>query len=277
MLGLLVLAGMACMALWSQPAQAQPAPAPAAAPAAAPGAAPGAAPSDAPPQKGRVQWFLESSGWIGAGILLLSIYFIATVVRLLVELRPEIAIPPHILEQCTVLRANQDLRGINSLIASDTSLYSELVSTGLSELPEGVTKAREAMERLDDFRTAQLEKQIAILAVLGTLGPMIGLLGTLKGMIASFSVIAMSGTELRPNEVAEGISQALLLTFEGVSLSVPAIYFYAFFRSRVMLITAEALLKADELVRWVAKVAKTRTAPPPPPGAAPASAMKGGL
>ena len=56
---------------------------------------------------------------------------------------------------------------------------------------------------------------------------MIGLLGTLKGMIASFSAIARGGDSLDPTEVAKGISQALLLTFEGVGLSVPAIYFYA--------------------------------------------------
>ena len=63
---------------------------------------------------------------------------------------------------------------------------------------------------------------------------MIGLLGTLKGMIASFSVIACSGTQLKASEVAGGISEALLLTFEGVALSVPAIYFFAIFRNRVV-------------------------------------------
>ncbi len=79
-----------------------------------------------------------------------------------------------------------------------------------------------------------MEKKISMLAVLGTLGPMIGLLGTLKGMIASFSVIAMSDTQLKASQVAGGISEALLLTFEGVALSVPAIYFFALFRNRVV-------------------------------------------
>lgn len=220
-------------------------------------------PNDAPESKSRVQWFLESSGWIGAGILLLSIYFVATVVRLLVELRTPVAIPPQVLQQCEAMAANQDFRGIFNVASADNSLFSTLMVTGLNELSEGVTKAREAMERMDDFKTAELEKRISMLAVLGTLGPMIGLLGTLKGMIASFSVIAMSDTQLRASEVAAGISQALLLTFEGVSLSVPAIYFYAFFRNRVMLITSEALLKADELVRRIAKNVRNRPSPPP--------------
>jgi biopolymer transport protein ExbB len=72
-----------------------------------------------------------------------------------------------------------------------------------------------------------MERKISMIAVLGTLGSMFGLLGTLKGMISSFSVIAMSDTQLRPSEVAGGISEALLLTFEGVMLSVPAIFLFA--------------------------------------------------
>ena len=218
------------------------------------------APKEAP-TKSRVAWFLESSGLIGAFILILSIYFIATVIRLLVELRSEIAIPPRIVEQCDALVEAKDFRGIVNLVAGNDALFSLLVSSGIAELPEGVTKAREAMERVDDYKTAEMEKKISMLAVLGTLGPMIGLLGTLKGMIASFSVIALSDTQLRANEVAGGISEALLLTFEGVALSVPAIYFYAFFRNRVMVIAAEALLKADELMRRIAKAARAKPCP----------------
>lgn len=217
-------------------------------------------PDETPQTKSRVAWFLESSGWIGAFILLLSIYFIALVVRLFVELRPEVAMPPRIIEQCNSLFEHNDFRGIANMAAGDDSLFSVLVTAGLTELPEGVSKSRDAMERVNDVKTAELEKKISMLAVLGTLGPMIGLLGTLKGMIAAFSVIAMSDTQLRTSEVAAGISQALLLTFEGVALSVPAIYFFAFFRNRVMLIAAETLLRADELMRRIAKAARSRSA-----------------
>jgi biopolymer transport protein ExbB len=83
---------------------------------------------------------------------------------------------------------------------------------------------------------------------------MIGLLGTLKGMIASFSVIALSDQQLKASEVAGGISEALLLTFEGVSLSVPAIYFFAVFRNRVSSISVQTTLQCDEFLRH----------PPPP-------------
>jgi biopolymer transport protein ExbB len=111
-----------------------------------------------------------------------------------------------------------------------------------------------------------------MLAVLGTLGPMIGLVGTLKGMIASFAVIALSDTQLKASEVAGGISEALLLTFEGVALSVPAIYFFAVFKNRVAKISVETLLAADELVRRLVQQAKAKPASPMAPYNAPVAA-----
>src|SRR4029079_8489796 len=131
-----------------------------------------------------------------------------------------------------------------------------------------LSEARDAMERTADAITVEMEKKISMLAVLGTLGPMIGLLGTLKGVIASFSVIALSDVQLKASEVAGGISEALLLTFEGVALSVPAIYFFAVFKNRVAKISVDTLLAADELVRHIVQQAKskgTQSAPATPP------------
>jgi biopolymer transport protein ExbB len=116
-----------------------------------------------------------------------------------------------------------------------------------------------------------MERKISMLAVLGTLGPMIGLLGTLKGMISSFSVIALYDTQLKASQVAGGISEALLLTFEGVALSVPAIYFYAVFKNRVSTLSVQTQLDADEFIRMVSNEARHKGsyanngATPPPP------------
>src|SRR4029078_2155248 len=106
----------------------------------------------------------------------------------------------------------------------------------------------------------QNEKKISMLVVRGTLAPMIGLLGTLKGMIASFSVIALKHQPLKASEVAKGISEALLLTFEGVALSVPAIYFFAVFRNRVSSISVGTMLQADTLLFHFANTIRQRSA-----------------
>jgi biopolymer transport protein ExbB len=243
------------------PAAAQEAPAGAApnvegaAPAAAAQAEHAAAPA-AP--KSRFLWVIYSSGVIGAFILGLSIYFVATVIRLFVELRPEVAMPADEVAQCEQLLQARDYQGLYDFASKSQSLYCRLVAVGIAELPSGLAEAREVMDRNADAETVDMERKISMLAVLGTLGPMIGLVGTLKGMISSFAVIALSDVQLKASEVAAGISEALLLTFEGVALSVPAIYFFAVFKNRVAKISVDTLLAADELVRRIAQQAKTR-------------------
>lgn len=218
-----------------------------------------------------LSWIIKSSGWIGAVILVLSFYFVATVTRLFMELKAETFTPPELLARCEELLKNRDYQGLYREVKQDESFFANVVEGGLLDLSNGVAEARETMDRVADTNTVQWERKISMLAVLGTLGPMIGLLGTLKGMIASFSVIAMSDTQLKASEVAGGISEALLLTFEGVGLSVPAIYFFAVFRNRVSTFSSESLLEADSFVRRVATAFRTKPVAPAQ-SAAPAAA-----
>jgi len=218
----------------------------------------------APVEKSRFMWIIESSGLIGLFILLCSIYFVAQVSRLFYEFRLPIVIPPEIVGRCEDLLAQRDFKNIYNVLKDDDSFFSRTLSTGIAELPNGLAEARDVMERVGESITVEMEKKISILAVLGTLGPMIGLIGTLKGMIACFSVIAMGGVTLRADQVASGISEALLLTFEGVSLSVPAIFFFAIFRNRIATITTDAMLEADDLLHLFFRSGRPRTAPASP-------------
>lgn len=220
-------------------------------------------------------WFIYSSGVIGLFILILSIYFIATVVRLFIELRMTVAAPPEEVAQCEQLLAEKNFQGIYDVTSNSPSYFARLVSSGIAELPAGLPEARELMDREAEAETVDMERKISMLAVIGSLGPMIGLIGTLKGMIASFAVIATSDTQLKASEVAGGISEALLLTFEGVALAVPAIFFFAYFRNRVMHMSVETLLLADQFIRQAAHAVKPTRAPAAAavPAAAPAPRM----
>jgi biopolymer transport protein ExbB len=241
--------------------------APAAAAAEEKPAATPAAPEAAKPtheEETFLHWVVRCSGFIGLVILLLSIYFVSTVGRLFWEMRVEVAAPPQLVGQCENLLQQRDFKGIYNLVREDESFFARLLTTGITELPNGLAEAREAMERVGEAITAEMEKKISMLAVLGTLGPMIGLLGTLKGMIGSFGAIARSGVQLDAARVATGISEALLLTFEGVALSVPAIYFFALFRNRVVYIATSVTLTGDQFLRHFSHAgrAKASTAAP---------------
>src|SRR5262245_9056368 len=215
----------------------------------------------ASPSKSRCLWVIYSSVLIGAFILGLSIYFVATVIRLFIELRPEVAMPAEEVAQCEQLLQARDYQGLYDFASKCESFYCRLISVGIAELPSGLAAAREDLDRNADAETVHMGREVSMLAVLGTLGPMIGLVGTLKGMISSFSVIALSDVQLKASEVAGGISEALLLTFEGVALSVPAIYFFAVFKNRVAKISVDTLLAADELVRRMVQQAKSPGTP----------------
>ncbi len=97
------------------------------------------------------------------------------------------------------------------------SFLARLVRTGIANLPNGRPEAKEAMQTAAEEIVTTMEMKISYLAIIGTLGPMIGLVGTIWGMIMSFQEIATAaGAQPRPEKVAEGISTALFITLEGV-------------------------------------------------------------
>lgn len=206
-------------------------------------------------------WIVYTSGAIGVVLLLISIYFIATVIQLFMELRAPIVAPAKLMEDCEALLAKRDFNAIYKLVKESPSELGQLIAIGMVGLSTGLSDAREAIDRQGEVMTVEMEKRISMLAVVGTLGPLIGLLGTLKGMITSFSVIARSDAQMKASEVAGGISEALLLTFEGVGLSVPAIYFFALFKNRVASLSVQTLNAADEFIRRLHTAAHKKSAP----------------
>jgi biopolymer transport protein ExbB len=207
-----------------------------------------------PESQSLLGWVAQSSGLIGAVILLLSFYFVATVVRLFLVLRESVAAPPELIERIDELFQKRDFRELYQVLRNDGSFLANILASGMSKLSNGLQEARNTLDRASDAATITMEKSCSMLAVLGTLGPMIGLLGTLQGMITSFRVIAQTETQVKASAVAGGISTALILTFEGVLLSVPAIYFFALFRNRVATISANTTLLADNLLGRMADV-----------------------
>ena len=203
-------------------------------------------------------WLIKVSGPIGAFIFVLSVYFVAVAFKQYFELRLSVAAPPDVVELATKLIDEKKTKELLALLNEDDSFFSRILVAGISDLRYGIEEGREKLDRKAEVLTVQMERSISILAVIGTLGPMIGLLGTLKGMISSFSVIAMSGVALDAARVAEGISEALVITFEGVFLSVPAIFLYSVFRNRISQISVETTMLADDCLRTVYRQLKSK-------------------
>jgi biopolymer transport protein ExbB len=204
---------------------------------------------------------IRASGPIGGFLLLLSVYFTALVIRLFMELRVSEAVPAPLVERLENAIRDKKFQDAYDACKDNDSFLARLVRVGIANLPNGRQEAKDTMLEASDEVTTSLEMKISYLAIIGTLGPMIGLVGTIAGMIDSFKEIAMAGgAQPRPEKVAMGISMALFITLEGVSLSVPAIFFFAFFRNRIAQMTMEATRVADRTINSLvaaAKAAKT--------------------
>ena len=200
---------------------------------------------------------IRASGPIGGFLLLLSVYFTALVIRLFMELRVSEAVPTPLVERLEAAIRDKKFQDAYDACKDNDSYLARLVRTGIANLPNGRQEAKEAMMEASEEIVTSLEMKISYLAIIGTLGPMIGLVGTIAGMIDSFKEIAMAGgAQPRPEKVAMGISMALFITLEGVSLSVPAIFFFAFFRNRIAKITLETVKVADRTITSLLNAAK---------------------
>jgi len=221
-------------------------------------AAPAAGEGTAPPgPESLLRLAIRASGPIGFFLLLLSIYFTALVIRLFMEFRVTEAVPTPLVERLEAAIRDKKFQDAYDVCKDNDSFLARLVRTGIANLPNGRADAKEAMEEASEEIVTNYEMKISYLAVIGTLGPMIGLVGTIWGMIMSFKEIALAvGAQPRPEKVAEGISTALFITLEGVSLSVPAIFFFAFFRNRIAQMTMEATRVADRTINSLVAAAK---------------------
>lgn len=123
----------------------------------------------------------------------------------------------------------------------------------VTQHPEATfAEAREIAETEGTRQAAALNQRIAYLADIGTIAPMIGLFGTVLGMIKSFSVVASDIVASRPIMLAEGVSEALVTTAAGLVIGIPAMAAYSFFRGQVQSLIAELEAASTRLVALLA-------------------------
>jgi biopolymer transport protein ExbB len=117
----------------------------------------------------------------------------------------------------------------------------------MGRLQYGIEDARETAYNTVESIKAGKETLITYLATIGSLGPMVGLVGTVYGMILAFMELSAGDTP-NPQKLADSISHALVITLLGIALAVPAIFCHAFFRSRLIRIAMDSATVSDDLL-----------------------------
>jgi biopolymer transport protein ExbB len=116
----------------------------------------------------------------------------------------------------------------------------------------------EGMQEAGEDENMALEHRLSYLALIGTVAPMLGLMGTVQGMIASFDKIATSPSTPKPAELADGISTALFTTLIGLGIAVPAMIFYSILRNRIQRLVLEIGMVSEGLMSRFSLVGKQK-------------------
>jgi biopolymer transport protein ExbB len=201
-------------------------------------------------------------------IATMSFYLIALVVWMALNYRTSRNVPGELLREVQELLDQTKYNEAYHRLVGDSSFLARVLAAGVRKLPSGLAQAQRASELANESATMEMEHRTTYLATVGTLGPMIGLVGTVYGMIIAFRVIAVEGSTPQANQLAAGISTALYATLEGIAISIPAIFFYALYRNRIARLSLEVGMTAELLLEQFAPGIKAAPQHSPGPGPA---------
>lgn len=230
--------------------EAAPAPAPAA-PAPAP-AAPAATPAS---QKSYLRWTYEALGFrYTVAFLILSFAFFTLLIMNILQIRRQNICPLQLVEAFEAQVNEKQMQTAYELAKNDPSILGKCLAAGVEKIQGGVDAGMKAMTEVGEDENMRMEHRLGYMALIGTIAPMVGLLGTVDGMVASFSVIASSTSTPKPSELATGISMALVTTLAGLVIAIPALMVFNLQKNYAMRLMFETGLNGENLLNEFAKL-----------------------
>lgn len=201
--------------------------------------------------------FVRDGGVITYVILLpLSMVTIGLCVDHLVQIRRGALLPDALKLRLGELIEQRKYREVLETTSTDRSLLGTVLHAGLSQANSGLPVMERAMEEVMETRAAGLYRRIEYLNIIGNVSPMIGLFGTVYGMIRTFSTIVEQGGSPDPKALAGGISIALVTTFWGLLVAIPALSVFHLMRNRIDGLLAECAVEAETIIQFFKPLAK---------------------
>jgi biopolymer transport protein ExbB len=219
--------------------------------------------ADADAGGGSMLKFITGGGVIGYIIVLLSVVALAFVVIHFVQIRRAVLLPAARIKAVNEMVERGDLEGaleFSTLPANDC-YYLRVVGSGLKRFlrsPFGAFEIKGAMEEAGAEETAKLYRTMDVIATIGSVAPLLGLLGTVQGMIGAFDTVASGASSSASyyEALAANISIALITTFQGLVVAIPCVSIYGYLRNRVDALASECAGHAEEIVTLVERSAR---------------------
>ena len=192
---------------------------------------------------------IQAAGWPIWFLLLASVIAVALIIERSLSLRNRKIIPPTLFEQVvTVYRRQGVSEEVLEKLARDSPLGTVLAA-GLRNHKSSRYVMKEAIEEAGRGVAHELERFLTTLGTIATAAPLLGLFGTVIGMIEIFGSQSPSGAN--PQQLAHGISIALYNTALGLVVAVPSMVFYRYFRAKVDTLLVDMELQALKLVETI--------------------------
>jgi biopolymer transport protein ExbB len=190
---------------------------------------------------------VQSGGWLMVPILLCSIVAAAICVERLWTLQRSRIVPKNLLAQIWSAVKTEDLDAARLRELRANSPLGQVLAAGVANAKRGREVMKEAMEETASAVSHDMERYLTSLGIIASISPLLGLLGTVVGMIKVFTALMLEGAG-NANVLAGGISQALITTAAGLSVAIPALIFHRFFLRRIDELVVTMEQEAGKLV-----------------------------
>jgi len=205
---------------------------------------------------------LKSGGPVMIPLAALSVIAVALIVIYFFSLGRRRVVSARYMQTADALIRKGDYLGLLAISNRHNESVARVVGRTVDFLAKNprasIAEAREIAQAEGTRQATALNRQISYLADIGAIAPMLGLLGTVLGMIQSFSVVANDMAATRPMLLAEGVAQALVTTAAGLIIAIPAMAAYAFFRGRVQSLVSDLETASTQILALISANIQTR-------------------
>jgi biopolymer transport protein ExbB len=174
---------------------------------------------------------IEKSGPVFFALALCSVVAMVVIIERLLSLRRSVVLPKQILDVVEYIGPGKDLGMAIDICKRNPGVLSNVLRAGLENADKPWEVMRDAVVDAGNQETPEIERNLFWLQTAAQAGPLLGLLGTVFGMIRMFSSVSLAGLG-DPQILSRGISEAMLTTAEGLSIGIPALIAYNYLSSR---------------------------------------------
>jgi biopolymer transport protein ExbB len=190
---------------------------------------------------------ISYGGFIGYFTIFLSFVGIGVAIEHFINVRMEVLMPPVVLEQVEQLFEEGEYEEAMQICETQPSYFTNILAAALPKVGTGYENIEKAFDQANDDEAVKLFTKISHINYLANVAPMLGLLGTVTGMMMAFAEIA-GATTPDPQELAKGIQQAIVTTVIGLTVSIPMSALFHFFRFRVINLVTDISGHARDLI-----------------------------